>query len=53
MRAGGNFTKRDHEMFTTEINILVISNVFTKFWDNENLKIYSTLPHFPIWYHAS
>ena len=53
MRAGGNFTKRDHEIFITKINILVIFNVFTKFSDHESLKIYDTLPCFPIWYHAS
>ena len=36
MRAGGNFTKRDHEIFIAKINILVIYNVFTKFSGHEN-----------------
>ena len=53
MRVGGNFTKRDHEIFLTKINILVVLNVFTKFMDNENLKLYGTLPRFPIWYHTA
>ena len=52
MRAGGNFTKRNHEIFITKINILVI-NDFTKFSDHENIDIYGTLPRVPIWYHAS
>ena len=46
MRAGGNFTKRDHEIFITKMNILVIFNVFTKFLDQENSKLYCTLPAF-------
>ena len=48
MREGGNFTKLDHEIFITKMNILVSFNIFMKFSDNENLKIYGTLPRFPI-----
>ena len=53
MRAGGNFTKSDNEIFITKINIVVILNVSTEFSDHENLKLYGTLPRFPIWYQAS
>ena len=53
MRAGGYFTKRDQEIFITKINIVVIFNVFTKFLDHENFKLYGTLLRFPIWYHAA
>ena len=53
MRAGGNFTKGDEEIFSTKINFRLIFNVFTKFLDYENWKLYGTFPRFPIWYHAS
>ena len=51
--AAGNFTKRKHEIYITKMNIPVIFNIFTKLSDHENLKIYSTLPCFPNWCHAS
>ena len=56
MRAGGNFTKCNHENYITKINILVIFKVFSKFSDHDNLKIYAIfhpLTRFPIWYHTS